>query len=82
MVPNVVSNISKDKTANSNFPAVIWVQFEDECIGSEQHRNCSYLNKRGNISPAWMPIFSPKRTFLVKSVLVTHVQFPFHHAAA
>ena len=67
--------------SNSNLPAIIWVQFEDDCIGSEQHRNYGYLQKRGNISPGWMPIFAPKRTFLVKSVRVIHVQFPFHHAA-
>ena len=62
--------------SNSNFPGIIWVQFEDDCIGSEQHRNYSYLHMRGNISPGWMPIFVQKRIFLVKSVSVTHVQFP------
>ena len=82
MVLNVVSNISKDKTATETLAAIIWVQFEDDCIGSEQHRNYSYLHKKGNISPCWMPIFAQKRTFLVKSVWVTHVQFLFHHAAA
>ena len=68
--------------SNSNLLAIIWVQFEDDCIGSEQHRNYSYLHKRGNISPGWTPIFAQKRTFLVKSVWVTCVQFPFCYAAA
>ena len=45
---------------NSKFPAIIWVQFEDDCIGPEQNRNYSYLHKRGNISPGWMPIFPKK----------------------
>ena len=69
--------------SNSNFPAIIWVQFEDDCIGSEQHRNYSYLHKIGKISLGWMPIFAQKRTFLVKSAWVTHVH-SFHslHAAA
>ena len=82
MVLNIVSNISKGQDSNSNFPAIIWVQFEDDIIGSEQCRNYSYLHKRGNISPGWTPIFAPKREFLVRSVWVTHVQFPFCHAAA
>ena len=55
--------------SNSNIPAIIWVQFEGDCIGSEQCRNYSYLHKRGNISPGWMPIFAKKRTFLVKNCL-------------
>ena len=70
----------QSQDSNSNLP-IIWMQFEDDCIGSEQHRNYSYLHKRGNISPGWMPIFAQKRTFLVKSVWVTCLQFPFHHAA-
>ena len=45
---------------NSNFPAIIWAQFENDCIGSEQHRNYSYLYNRGNISPGWTPIFAKK----------------------
>ena len=68
--------------SSSNVPAIIWVQFEDDCIGSEQCQNYSYLHKRGTISPGWMPRFAQKRTFLVKSVWVTCVQYPLCHAAA
>ena len=32
-MPNVILNMSKDKDSNSNFPAIIWVPFEDDCIG-------------------------------------------------
>ena len=67
---------------NSDFPAIIWVKFEDECIGSEQHKKYSYLVKRKQISKEWTPIFAQKRSFLIKSVWVTHVQYPLRHATA
>ena len=34
---------------NSDFPAIIWVKFEDECIGSEQHKKYSYLVNRKQV---------------------------------
>ena len=57
------------------------MKFEDECIGSEQHKY-SYLVNRKQISKEWTPIFTQKRSFLIKSVWVTCVQYPLRHAAA
>ena len=61
---------------NSDFPAIIWVKFQDECIGSEQHRKYCYLVNRKQISKEWTPIFAQKRSSLIKSVWVTCVQYP------
>ena len=33
--------------SNSNFPAIIWVQFEDDCIGSEQCRIIVIYTREG-----------------------------------
>ena len=67
---------------NSDFPAIIWVKFEDECIVSEQCKKYSYLVNRKQISKEWTPIFAQKRSFLIKGVWVTRVQCPLRHAAA
>ena len=73
--------IIQPQTHNTNFPAIIWVQFEDLHIGKAQHQKYNYLQS-GHILQNWTPIFAQKRTFLIKDVWVTQVQFPVHCAAA
>ena len=68
------------QTHNTNFPAIIWVQFEDLRVGKVQHQKYSYLQS-GHILQNWTPIFAQKSTFLIKDVWVTWVQFPLHCAA-
>ena len=48
---------------NSDFPAIIWVNFVDECIGSEHGKKYCYLVNRKQIHKEWTPIFAQKRTF-------------------
>ena len=57
------------------------IDFAPSDILASAKENLQAAIKRGSISPDWMPIFAQKRTFLVKSVWVTWVQFPFCHAA-
>ena len=69
------------QTHNTNFPAIIWVQFEDLHVGKAQCQKYGYLQS-GHKLQNWTPIFAQKRTFLIKDVWVTQVQFPLHCAAA
>ena len=50
-------------------------------IYSEQCRKYNFLYKKGKMNKEWALIFAQKRTFIVKSVWVTHIQFPLRHAA-
>ena len=61
----------QEQENKSNFPVIVWVQFEDNHIGSEQHSKYRYLQKCKSISSDWTPIFAQKRSFLVKKVWVT-----------
>ena len=72
----------QEQEYKSNFPAIVWVQFEDNHIGSEQRSKYRYLQKCKSINSDWTPIFAQKSSFLVKKVWVTQVQFPLHPAAA
>ena len=60
---------------DSTFPAIVWVQFEDSCVGKLQRQKYSYLQNT-HILQDWTPIFAQKRSFLIKDVWVTCVQFP------
>ena len=66
---------------DSTFPAIVWVQFEDSCVGKLQRQKYSYLQNT-HILRDWTPIFAQKRSFLIRDVWVTHVQFPMRNAAA
>ena len=67
---------------NLSFPAAIWVKFENTEMGQEQHLKYKYLFKVNKVQSNCTPIFAHKRSFLVKSVWVTRVQFPLCHATA
>ena len=69
------------QTHNTKFPALTLVQFEDLHVGKAQHQKYSYLQS-GHILQNWTPIFAQKRTFPVKDVWVTWVQFPLRCATA
>ena len=71
----------QEQENKSNFPVIVWVQFEDNHIGPEQHSKYRYLQKCKSINSDWTQIFAQKRSFLVKKVLVTGVQFPLRPAA-
>ena len=58
----------QEQENKSNFPAIVWVQFEDNHIGSEQCSRYRYLQKCKSINADWTPIFAQKRSFLVKKV--------------
>ena len=66
---------------DSTFPAIVWVQFEDSLVGKLQWQKYSYLQNT-HILQDWTPIFAQKRSFLIKDVWVTCVQFPMCNAAA
>ena len=66
---------------DSTFPAIVWVQIEDSRVGKLQWQKYSYLQNT-HILQDWTPIFAQKRSFLIKDVWVTHVQFPMRNAAA
>ena len=61
---------------DSTFPAIC-VQFEDSHVGKLQRQKYSYLQNT-QILQDWTPIFAQKRSFLIKDVWVTCVQFPKH----
>ena len=66
---------------DNTFPAIVWVQFEDSCVGKLQWQKYSYLQNT-HILQDWTPIFAQKRSFPIKDVWVTCVQFPMHNATA
>ena len=61
----------QEQENKSNFPAIFWVQFEDNHNGSEQNSKYSYLQKCKSINSDWTPIFAQKSSFVVKKVWVT-----------
>ena len=79
---NVVSNISKDKTATQTFLLLFGYSLKMIVLDQDSAGIIVIYTREGNISPGWMPISAQKRTFLVESVWVAHVQFLDHHAAA
>ena len=54
-----------------NFPAAMWVKFENPDIAQQQCKKYQYLYHFNKVSANWTPIFVHKRMFLVKSVWVT-----------
>ena len=50
------------QTHNTDFPAIIWVQFEDLHDVKAQHQKYSYLQS-GHILQNWTSIFAQKRIF-------------------
>ena len=68
-------------TQNTTFPAIVWVQFDDTTIGTNHCNKYKYL-QHSSIDNEWTPIFAQRRSFIIKDVWVTRIQFPFRHAAA
>ena len=82
MDQNVVLNTFLQQQNKPNFPAAIWVKFENPDIGQQQLKKYQYIYQFNKVSANWTPIFVHKRTFFVKSVWVMQIQFPLSHAAA
>ena len=76
-----VRHITKNQT-NPDFPAIIWVEFEDKNIGKEHRKKYEFLYQKDIKSKFWTPIFAVKCAFKVISVWVHRVQFPLRQAAA
>ena len=76
-----VRYITKNKN-NPDFPAIIWVEFEDKNIGKEHRKKYKFLYDKDIRSTFWTPIFAVKPAFKVISVWVHRVQFPLRQAAA
>ena len=47
----------QEQENKSNFPAFVWVHFEDNHIGSERRSKYRYLQKCRNINSDWTPSF-------------------------
>ena len=66
---------------NTEYPAIIWVQFEDQKIGTQQRHKYKHLFTR-HTDHMWTPIFAIKRAFKIDQVFVHRIQFPLRQAAA
>lgn len=66
---------------DSNRPSIVWVEFDDEKIGSETRRKYGHLINR-NVEKSWTPIFDIKRSFVYRYKSYERIQFPLKPAAA
>ncbi|XP_069110076.1 ATP-dependent DNA helicase PIF1-like [Argopecten irradians] len=62
-------------------PAIVWIHFSDENIGSKRRTQYKHLYHRG-INRLWTPIFETKRTFLHNRKTYERIQFPLAPSAA
>ena len=56
----------QEQENKSNFPAIVWVQFEENHIGSEQQNKYRYLQRCKSINSDWTPFFAPKKVWVTQ----------------
>ena len=77
----IIKYIQTTTKDTSTFPYIVWVQFENESIGTNHRKKYTYLYSN-NTNRNWTPITKIKRTFLVKDHWIHRLQFPLRQAAA
>ena len=77
----LIKYIETTTKSTVTYPYIVWVQFENNEIGSNYRKKYSYLYSK-TTDRNLTPIIKIKRTFLVKNHWIHRLQFPLRQAAA